>query len=243
MSAPTEPVELSVVVPVYNEEKSVESCIRHVAAYCRLKQISWEILVVDDGSTDQTSKVLSKIKRSEPDLPLRPLRYQPNRGKGCAVRTGVLQSNGRLILVTDVDLSSPIKESQYLIRALEDGADVAIGSRALRRPGADVQQSLRRRLAGRIFNGFVRLLALPNIHDSQCGFKCFKRESAIPLFEAQKTEGFIFDVEILYLAVKMDFKIAEVPVMWRQGADSRVRFWRDSLRMIAGLFKIKSLHR
>ena len=145
-------------------------------------------------------------------------------------------------MVTDADLSAPIKEVDKLLAALEKGADVAIGSRAARAPGCDVRQSFKRHVSGRIFNWIVRRLVLPDIRDSQCGFKCFRRAAADSLFAKQELDGFSFDVEVLYLARKAGLKISEVPVMWSQGADSRVSLIRDSIRMVRDLFKIKKLH-
>jgi len=129
-----------------------------------------------------------------------------------------------------------------LIRAMAYEGDLAVGSRALRAEGCDVQQSFKRALSGRIFNFFVQWLVLRGIHDTQCGFKCFKKKAARDLFSAQKLDGFSFDVEILYLARKKGYQIEEVPVMWSQGADSKVKLFRDSFRMLKDLFKIKKLH-
>lgn len=141
-----------------------------------------------------------------------------------------------------VDLSSPMKEADKLLEELEKGADVAIGSRAKRQKGVEVQQSLRRYVSGRIFNLFVQSLVLPGIQDSQCGFKCFTRDAAHKLFSAQKLDGFSFDVEVLFLARKLGLRIVEVPVMWSQGVDSKVSLLRDSTRMLGDLVRIKGLH-
>ena len=242
MPLASDAVQLSVVVPVYNEEKNLRETVRKVSAFLSLKKIPWEMIVVSDGSTDSTHKILDAILREQPAAPLRVFKVEANHGKGYASRTGMLEARGRYVLMTDADLSAPIKEVDKLIAAIEKGADVAIGSRAVRAPGCDVRQTLRRRVSGRIFNFFVQLFVLPGIHDSQCGFKCFTNPAAKKLFSMQKLDGFSFDVEILYLARKSGYRIAEVSVMWSQGADSRVSLLHDSLRMLKDLFKIKKLH-
>ncbi len=242
MNSGEEPFFLSVVIPVFNEERVVLDAIRCVEAYRQVKGQAWEILVVNDGSKDQTSSLVRNYIQSSGTDFVKLLSFDKNRGKGAAVRQGVLASKGKYILVTDADLSSPIKEADKLLRAMEYGADVAIGSRALRERGADVQQSFKRALSGRIFNALVHLLVLPGIHDTQCGFKCFRRAAALDIFSAQKLDGFSFDVEALYLARKKGYKINEVPVMWRQGEKSSVSLFRDSQRMLGDLFKIKKIH-
>ena len=241
-SADTGPVYLSVVIPVYNEEKSVLEALRRIGAYGDLKKQVWEIIVADDGSTDKTASLVRDFIPSGEFSHVRLISLDKNQGKGAAVRAGMLQARGRYALLTDVDLSSPIKEVDKLIRALDGGADVAIGSRAKRAPDCDVRQSFKRVVSGRIFNFFVRLLVLPGIADTQCGFKCFRQKAARDLFSAQKLDGFSFDVEILYLARKKGYHISEVPVMWSQGQDSKVSLFRDSFRMLGDLFRIKSIH-
>ena len=233
---------LSVAIPVYNEERNIGESLRRIAAYLSLGNAGWEVLVSNDGSVDRTCGVVETYAKEHPEQTIRLLSSHPNRGKGYAVRQGVLAARGRYVLVTDADLSAPIKESEKLVRALEKGADIAIGSRVVRAPGCDVQQSFKRRLSGRIFNGFVRSLVLPGIRDSQCGFKCFKNEVAKKLFSEQKLDGFSFDVEVLYLARCLGYKIAEVPVMWAQAPGSKVNLMRDSFVMVGDLLKIKKLH-
>lgn len=236
------PIQLSVVIPAYNEEKNIRETLRRIEAFFSLKGIAWEVCVVSDGSTDKTAQIAEEIQRTRPKLPLRFFHSGTNHGKGHASRSGVLEARGERVLLTDMDLSAPIKEADRLIAALEKGPQVAIGSRAVREKDCDVRQSLKRRVSGRIFNFFVQWLVLPGIRDSQCGFKCFTREAAQKIFSTQKLDGFSFDVEILYLARKFGYQIAEVPVMWSQGADSRVSLFRDSIRMLKDLLKIKKLH-
>jgi dolichyl-phosphate beta-glucosyltransferase len=234
---------LSVVIPTFNEEKNIPEALRRISAYLELKKCAWEALVLNDGSRDRTQDVFLKYVQEHPGQPVRVLRFDPNHGKGFAARQGMLAAKGRYVLLTDADMSAPIKEVDKLIAAIENGCDVAIGSRAVRAPGCDVRQSFKRWLSGRIFNIFVQSLALPGIYDSQCGFKCFSNEAAKKIFSAQKLNGFAFDVEALFLARRFGYKIAEVPVMWSEGKDSKINLLRDPFLMISDLLKIKRLHK
>ena len=233
------PPELSVVVPVYNEEKSIAETLRRLEAFLSLKKFDWEVIVSSDGSNDRTAEIVGSWIRQRGNDRFRLLDFKTNLGKGAAVRRGVLEARGGKVLFTDADLSAPIKESDKLLRALEGGADVAIGSRTV--PGSDteVRQSFKRWLSGRIYNFFVKRLVFSGFGDTQCGFKMFTAKAARDLFSRQTLQGFSFDVEILMLARQSGYKIAEVPVMWRQGPDSRVRLARDSVRMIKELFQIR----
>jgi dolichyl-phosphate beta-glucosyltransferase len=235
------PVFLSIVIPAYNEERMIAESIRRISAYMVLRNWRYEIIVSSDGSKDKTNSIVENYKQQFPEVPVKLIAIPVNRGKGNAVRTGVLASLGDRVLVTDADLSSPIKEVDKLLNQLKD-CDVAIGSRAIRAKDADVQQTLKRHISGRIFNIFVQLILLRGIFDTQCGFKGFTKDAAKKLFGDQKLEGFAFDVEILYLAKKNGLRIKEVPVMWRQGPASRVNMLRDPFLMVKDLFRIKKLH-
>ncbi len=229
----------SVVIPVYNEEKAILETMRRVRAFMELKKTPWECIISDDGSTDQTHALVEGQMRSAEYKNFSMVGSQKNQGKGAAARRGMLAAKGDFVLLTDADLSSPMKESEKLLAALKDGFDIAIGSRAIRSPGADVQQTFKRRLSGRIFNSVVQLILLRGIRDTQCGFKCFTAKAAQELFSAQKLDGFSFDVEILWRAQQRGYRIKEVPVMWRQGADSKVRLFRDSFRMVRDLIRLR----
>ena len=239
MASVETPFEISIVIPVYNEEKNIKEAMRRIQAFMSLKNEPWECLIVNDGSSDGTDAAVLEVIRSGNAQNFRLLSNSSNKGKGFAVRQGILAASGRYILMTDVDLSSPIKEMDKLKKALQEGSDIAIGSRALRAPDCDVQQSFKRWLAGRIFNLFVRALVLKGITDTQCGFKCFKKEDAHRLFKLQKLDGFSFDVEVLRMAQKEGLKIKEVPVMWREGKQTHVRLFSDSLKMVKDLFYLR----
>ncbi len=235
-------IYLSVVIPAYNEERNIRESLRRIESFMVLQKYDWECIVSSDGSKDRTVEWVNDFVKTHPSGRFKLVSTEKNEGKGFTVRRGVLASRGKFILVTDADLSAPIKEADKLIGVLESGYDIAIGSRAVRTEGADVQQSFKRRLAGRIFNFFVRTLVLKDFLDTQCGFKGFKQGAAQKLFGMQKLNGFSFDVEILYLAKKYGFKMKEVAVMWRQAPETHVRLVRDSFAMIKDLLKIRKLH-
>ncbi len=235
----SKPPEISVVIPAFNEQNRIHETIRRVEAFLCLKQCDWEIIVSNDGSTDRTAGIVEALVKARADEKLRLLTALKNSGKGMAVRRGVLAARGDYVLVTDVDLSAPIKEMDKLIKVLKEGYDIATGCRALREEGCDVQQSFKRWLGGRIFNFFVGAVLMKGFLDTQCGFKCFTRETAQALFSAQKLDGFAFDVEVLYLAKQKGYRIKEVPVMWKEGGESKVRFFRDSFRMLKDLLYLR----
>jgi glycosyltransferase involved in cell wall biosynthesis len=239
MAAEREP-DLSVVIPAYNEVARLEPTLHRVIDYCRALQPEFEVLVVDDGSTDDTAGLVERLATAEPRVRL--LALGANRGKGAAVRTGVLEARGREILFSDADLATPIEELGKLRAHLTNGCDIAIGSRAA--PGADirVRQHPVRELMGRSFNLMVRLAALGGIRDTQCGFKLFRRDAARDLFGRARLDGFAFDVEILWLA-RGRYQVAEVPVVWSHVDDSKVSPGGDAARMFVDLLRIRWLHR
>lgn len=209
---------LSVVIPAYNEAVRLPPTLRRIRNYLASRPGSYEIVVVDDGSRDGTADAARGV-----DGPgLQVFRTESNHGKGHAVRRGMLLARGDLRLMTDADLSTPIEDLDRLLSRIDEGYDVVIGSRAL--PGADVQvhQTRYRETAGRAFNLMVRLLALRDLHDTQCGFKVWRAAAAQEAFGAGRLDGFCFDVEALYIARKRGRRIAEEPVTWRNDAASRV---------------------
>lgn len=214
MSGPS----LSVVIPAYNEERRIPAALDGLARYVEARPLALEILVVDDGSTDRTAAV-AEAEGHRHGLPLRVVRLPANRGKGAAVRAGVLAAGGESILVSDADFSTPIAEWEKLART---GAAVAIGSRALDDSLVKVRQPFFRQLSGKVFNRLVRLLAVPGIHDTQCGFKLFSREAGRAVFARTQVDRFAFDVEALLIARHLGYGIAEVPVLWFNSDDSRV---------------------
>ena len=198
--------------------------------------------MVDDGSTDDTAQVVKAAVTPGSDPTLRCLRQEENRGKGAAVRAGVLAATRPYVLMSDADLSTPIEEARRLLAAVEGGADVAIGSRALPGLQIEVSQPLHRVLMGKSFNKLMRSVTFLGVIDSQCGFKLFPREVAQRLFAPSRIDGFAFDVEVLWLARRAEMRIAEVPVRWVNDPRSTVQPVRHSVQMLRDVLRIRWIH-
>ena len=225
---------LSVVIPAWNEEARIGSTLEAIAGYLDALREDYEVLVVDDGSSDGTGRVVEAAGGRR----VRLLRLPENRGKGAAVRAGVLASRGDEILFSDADLATPIGELPKLRAALARGCDIAIGSRALAGSEVQVRQHPLRQEMGRTFNRLVRVLVLEGFRDTQCGFKLFRGEVGRELFARATLDGFAFDVEILLLA-RSRYKVAEVPVVWRHVEQSKVSPGRDAARMLWDVVKLR----
>lgn len=231
---------LSVVIPAYNEAARIGVSLRNTLDFLRDHVPSHEVIVVDDGSSDETSEVVGEMFRDQPHL--RVIRYTPNRGKGHAVRTGVLSARGDYVLFTDADGSTPIEEVEKLLFHLQRGFDMVMGSRGL--PDSEIRrrQHLAREMMGRTFNMILRSTVMGGFKDTQCGFKAFTAEAAQTLFGAARIDGFAFDVELLVLA-KGRFRVKEVPVVWYNAPHSRVSPIRDSLQMLKDVARVRWLLR
>lgn len=230
---------LSLVIPAYHEAARLAQTLAAVTAYLQAQRYTWELLVVDDGSADDTLAVARCFARERPDLPIRVL-ANPHRGKAYTVRSGVMAAHGKLIGFTDADLATPIDTLAAVIPHFANGCHVVIGSREDR--GAVRQdEPIYRHLMGRVFNWLVQCVALPGIRDTQCGFKVLRGTVAHELFAASRLYGeddappvgpavTAFDVELLFLARRRGYRIASVPVLWQYGAESKVNPLRDSAR-------------
>jgi dolichyl-phosphate beta-glucosyltransferase len=215
---------LSVVIPAYDEERRLPDTLRRVCAHLDARGHDYEIVVVDDGSRDATASVAREAGGER----VRVLSNDGNRGKGYAVRRGMLAARGARRLMCDADLSTPIEELERLEALAEQGYDVVISSRAVSGARVEVRQTGFRENAGRLFNLLVRLLALPGVRDTQCGFKLFTAAAAEGVFRVARLDGFVFDVEALFLARRQGRRIAEVPVVWRNDAATRVSFGKGT---------------
>ena len=228
-------VFLSVIIPAYNEESRISDTLEHVIAFLNARAYSWEVVVADDGSIDATGRLVAQLAEKHPNVRLMSL---PHRGKGWAVKNAMLAATGQYRLLCDADLSVKIEEVERFLPPYLDGVDIAVGSREVH--GARrIGEPARRHLMGRIYNNLVRLLAVPGLKDTQCGFKCFRGGIVPELFRRQTMDGFAFDVEILFLAHKDRLILQEVPVDWYYAQCSKVRAIRDSIIMTMDLLKIR----
>jgi dolichyl-phosphate beta-glucosyltransferase len=234
-------VDLSIVIPAYNEQSRLPRTVLETIRWCTRHKINFELIISDDGSRDQTLALARLFEQN--DIRVRALAC-PHMGKGSAVRFGVLNAKGRYVLFMDADGATPLAEIPKLSFALDQGHDIAIGSRVVQSPGeVEVKTSFHRRLIGRCFAFFVNLFAFGGIADTQCGFKIFRREAALAIFPRQKTVGFAFDVEILFIARRLSLSIIEVPVNWVAQPGSKVNLVTDSLKMLWDICRIQWLHR
>jgi len=228
---------LSVVIPCYNEEQRLPRTIEQIERYLDAKEAPYELILVDDGSADGTRQVMDAAAERRDGIRVEALPH--NRGKGRALAVGVEAAKGDEVLITDADLSTPIEELDKLQAALRGGAGVAIGSRALRASRVEVSQPFYRVLMGKGFNLIVQAVLLPGIWDTQCGFKLFRGDVARSVFAGLTTDGFGFDPEVLYRARKQGVKIAEVPVVWRNSAETKVSPVRSSLDMLKHVIRLR----
>ncbi|HEK85845.1 MAG TPA: glycosyltransferase family 2 protein [Candidatus Aminicenantes bacterium] len=228
---------LSIIIPAFNEEERIGFTLRKIIDYLELRHFQAEIIVVDDGSSDRTAERANEILA---DWPLaRVISLPKNEGKGAAVRQGVLQASGQLILFTDADLSTPIEELEKMLSLAAEGNQVIIGSRSLPQSEIKRRQSWLREHMGKTFNLFVRLMLIKGLKDTQCGFKLFQQEAARKIFSQLQTKGFAFDVEVLVRAQKLGYQIAQVPIVWINSPHSKVRLIKSSIRMFLDLLKIR----
>jgi dolichyl-phosphate beta-glucosyltransferase len=245
----TTPPFLSVVIPAYNEETRMPGTLKTVADYLARQEYTSEVIIVDDGSADQTCQVVRSFIDQYTGKPLLRLIENDHRGKGYTVRTGMLNGSGRYVLFTDADLATPITEVGKMIGSLQAGSDIAIGTRE-GVGAARLNEPLHRHLMGRVFNLLVRVISGLQFQDTQCGFKGFRREVAQDLFsrvqlygaDAKQIKGGAvtgFDVEVLYLALQAGYRIEEIPVRWQYGAKSKVNPLVDSARMFLDVLKVR----
>lgn len=224
MTAP----HLSVVIPAYNEATRILSTLDAVASHLSAQSFTWEVIVVDDGSSDGTAGLVESWARSEPRVRVETI---PHAGKGWAVRTGMLAATGQLRFMCDADLAMPIAYLDDILRCIDDGYDVVVGSREAEGARRFDEPTLRH-VMGRVFNWTVKAITVAGIQDTQCGFKCFRAAAAEDLFRLQRVSGFGFDVEILHLAIRRGYSVHELPIDWVYQPESKVRPAVDSFQML-----------
>lgn len=229
--------KLSVVIPMYNETRRMPKTLPRLAKYFRGQDYSVEFVVVDDGSTDETAKMARELLGESSDV--RVIEERPNRGKGHAVKVGMLAADGEFVLFTDADLSTPPAEIEKFWEWFDKGYDVVIGSRKMAGAVLERHQPLWRESMGKVFTWLTNRIATRDISDITCGFKCFTHDAAQKLFSRSIIDDWSFDAEVLFIAQKHKMKIKEVPVHWHDETGTKVRVIRDAARAFAGLLRIR----
>jgi dolichyl-phosphate beta-glucosyltransferase len=228
-------VTLSVIIPAFNEARQIESAIAQLVSLLQSRPWDWDIRVVDDGSSDGTAEIVEPLARGSSRVRLQ---REPHRGKGGAVKAGMLAAGGDVRFLCDADLSMPPAELDRLMAALASGADIVIASRegkGARRVG----EPWRRHATGRVFNFLIRQLVLGGISDTQCGFKLFTARAAASVFPRVTLDGWAFDVEALAIARALDLRIVEVPIEWHYRRESRLSIWRDAGVMLRDILRVR----
>lgn len=229
---------LSIIIPAYNEQNKIEQDLAILYEYLLKQNYEYEVIVVNDGSEDGTYEVVKSLYSKYRNLNC--INYEINKGKGYAVKSGVLKAGGKYILFADAGTCVPYKEVEKGLNLLEDGYDVAIGSRALSESQIVKKQPTYRRIGSRIFGSFMRaLMGIWKVHDTQCGFKMFKREAAYLIFNKNKIDGFMFDIETILNVKKLGLKLAEFPIAWENDPDTRFDPVWGSIKNFKELLKIK----
>ena len=229
--------DYSIIIPAYNESARIGVTLNRVLSFIQQQQWNAEVIVVNDGSHDDTQAIVHAYMEKNANLKL--LENPGNRGKGYAVRNGMLHASGEILLFSDADLSAPIEEAIKLFAAIRSKADIAIGSRWLKRDTQVRKQPLYRQLGSRGFNLALRTILRLPLKDTQCGFKAFTHSAAQMVFSPQKIERWGFDAEILYLGRKFGLKIEEVPVLWSHSSGTRLHPWRDGVHMLADVIRVR----
>lgn len=233
--------KLSIVIPAYNEATRLGGTIQTVLAYLSQYQPDAELIIVDDGSSDETALVAERSLAHGGSIHGSVIRNDPNRGKGYAVRTGLLAAGADIVLFSDADLSTPITETPKLVEAIERGVcDLGFGSRALDRSLIGVHQPWQREQGGRVFNLIVKMITGLPFWDTQCGFKAFRMSVCRPIIEAAKIDRFAFDVELIYVAHRAGLRLCEIPVRWDNYAGSKIDLVSDSFRMVSEVLSIRN---
>ena len=228
---------LSIIIPAYNEATRLETSLLYLHDFLQKQSYTWEVVLVDDGSSDRTAEVALKFLPAPAQLQI--VRNGVNRGKGYSVREGVRVARGEVLLLSDADFSTPMTDFQKLYSYLQNGCDIAIGSRSMPESNVVKHQAWYRESMGRLFNKIVQTVVIDGFIDTQCGFKCFRKKTVAAIFAKMRIDRFTFHVEFLFLAGKAGLKVREVPVEWRNVLQSRVRIVRDSANMLLDLFRIR----
>jgi dolichyl-phosphate beta-glucosyltransferase len=232
--------DISIVIPAKDEEERLPQFLKTVIAHCNESAYKYEVIVVDDGSSDGTSAVAREFCKNFPGLQI--IRLEQNRGKGHAVRCGILSARGKIRLFLDADGSTPVSEIEKNLHYFNEGFDIVIGSRVIEGNERSVKARSYRKLMGFIFNALVHTFLIKGIKDTQCGFKMFRDSIVGPLWTKVHLDGFGFDLEVLFLAEQMGYNVKEVPVNWTHVDGSKIRLGKDSMQMLGNIFQIRRWH-
>lgn len=224
-------------MPAYNEEPRILPTLQRIREYLSAQDYSWAVTVVSDGSTDRTNEIVAAFCEQNPCFKLDA--YSPNRGKGYAVRRGMLGSAAELVLFSDADLAAPIEEVEKLLKHVNSSTPIAIGSRPLKESNLEIHQPWYREALGRFSNLLIQLFGVRGIHDTQCGFKLFTHQAVADVFSRCKLDGFSFDFEALMIARDLGLRIEEVPIRWAHQEGSKVVLWRDAPKALYDLIKLR----
>lgn len=231
---------ISIIIPAYEEEERLSDPLRQIFAFVEAEKLNAEVIVVDDGSKDKTKETAEMVCAEFPDVSSKVIRYEENRGKGFAVKTGLLGANADVAIFSDADLSTPIEEIYKLVKPIEEGEyDVTFGSRALDRSLIGTHQPWRREQGGKVMNLIIRMMSGLKFSDTQCGFKAFNMKKFRPLLDVMTVDRFGFDVEFLFVAQYHRLRLREIPVRWNNVEGSKVDVFRDTRRMISELRQIR----
>jgi len=231
---------LSIIIPAYNEQNRLGETVRKTLAYIQKENLAAELIVVDDGSSDSTSEVAEKVCAEFPDIQTKVIRYEKNRGKGFAVKTGLMEASAEVALFSDADLSTPIEETPKLIEPIKNGDfDLTFGSRAQDRSLIGTHQSWTREQGGKLINWMIRTMTGLPFYDTQCGFKAFNMKKFRPLLDVMTIDRFGFDVEFLYVADYHGLRLKSIPVRWNHQEGTKVSAFRDTRRMFTELLQIR----
>ena len=228
-------MEISVVIPAFNEEKKLELSLQKIIQYLEKNFENYEILVIDDGSKDNTPEIIQKYKEKK----VRMIQNPKNMGKGFSVKLGMINTKYDPLLFTDADLATPIEETEKFLAAINEGYNVIIASRNLENSKIEVEQPKYRQVLGKGFPFIVKTFLIADFKDTQCGFKMFTKEAAKKIFPRQTIQGWAFDVEIIFIAQELGYKIKELPVTWVDKGDSKLSPIKDSFKMFNEIIKIK----
>ena len=231
---------ISIIIPAFDEQERLSDTVRQVLAYIKKEKLSAELIIVDDGSGDKTAETGEAATAEYPDIKTKVIRYEKNRGKGYAVKTGLLAADGDIAVFSDADLSTPIEELSKLVKPIQNGEyDVTFGSRALDRSLIGAHQPWRREQGGRVMNLIIKTMSGLPFFDTQCGFKAFNMKKFRPLLEMMTVDRFGFDVEFLFVAAHNNLRLKEIPVRWNNVEGSKVSVFRDTRRMFTELNQIR----